>query len=1104
MPYAEYSLRGNVVFRQSLSGDFEAELPSSGKKVQISIGEERQIGGFLVRVHDGDLADLTKPQEEKADNAEEPGLDADEMDELAVGILEYSETLDPQEGSTVTKPPPTFKSGLINVTLTSDTVLRHLEDLPAPPTDAPEIDGYYITKKLGEGGMGSVWKAVQLGTGRDVAIKTMLMARLSEEAKTRFGLEIEVTAQLDHPNIGRLYESRLDDELCFYAMELIEGSDLESVEEERQVGQQEALELMLGVCRAVQFAHQKGIIHRDLKPGNIMITLEGQPKVVDFGLAKLTDDKTPQDSKLTNDGAQLGTPAYMSPEQVKAKQEHIDTRSDVYALGVILYELLVGEHPHGLEGNLFVLFTKIMSEDIRPPRSVKPDLDRDLDALLLKALAREPADRYATAGEMADDLQRYLDGEPLLAQPQTTIYVLRKKIAKHRKKVLAVALVVFFTVAGLISSFILVRQERDAAQVARDQAQVARVEAERQHKEAEVQRARADKRFGNVRELANIFIHEFDSALQKGPTQARSLLVTSGGDYLRKLSEDAGSQTELLDDIGRAYRKSGDVELILLGGGGNKDVTAASQNYAHSVEVFDDLLKKDPAKVNRYTRERALSLQHLARAQRERGENDAAITGLKEARAAIDGLLGSAPDDIALRVDLATIDLDLGRVYAAQDADKEAVTASYMSALTAYDALLAGAIERPALKASVERNTIFVHVLLGGIARETDAAKAQEHFETAAAIIPPLLALEPNNVQLLMADNSINNGLGNLYLDQGKLNPAFEKFRLAVDVAQQLVFLDPTNVAALKKRAYGNLQMGWILYPEGKFTDASVSFQQAYRYYTSLSEADPKRSFYQRNRASSLIHKGEAQSRLGDVEAAKVTYTEAIPIAKKAAEMNTSTRYRRVLAWAHVRLMQARLDLGETKEFSELLQVSQAIVDGLIKDEPDKAYNKHVFAAVTLERGRLAQAQKNSDEALKHYTQALANLDGILEKKKEDADLLSDKAHALMLIGELHTSQGDETLAVASFKQASATLEVVIGLAPSNAIARHSFAKSSTREALALFAEDKGNRRKACRLVKKSLKNFRHIKENVGLSSPAKTDLGQAKSAKARICGVGF
>ena len=338
--------------------------------------------------------------------------------------------------------------------------------------------------------MGAVYEAEQEQPRRTVALKVIKPGLASPELLRRFAQESQALARLQHPGIAQIYDAGTADAGSgpqpYFAMEFIRGEGLRDHAESHRLNSRQRLEIVLKVCDAVHHAHQRGLIHRDLKPGNILVDETGQPKILDFGVARVTDSDA-QATMQTDVGQLVGTLAYMSPEQVLADPLEIDIRSDVYALGVILYELLAGRLPYNISKKLHEALNTIREEDPSKLSSINRTFRGDIETIVAKALEKDKTRRYSSAAELAADIARYLKDEPIVARPPTARYQLQKFARRHKALVVGAAVVILVSVlGGLGATWQAIRatraerdavRERDRAAAAEQTATLARDEA---------------------------------------------------------------------------------------------------------------------------------------------------------------------------------------------------------------------------------------------------------------------------------------------------------------------------------------------------------------------------------------------------------------------------------------------------------------------------------------------------------------------------------------------------------------------------------------------------------------------------------------------------
>ena len=294
------------------------------------------------------------------------------------------------------------------------------------------IPGFQILEELHRGGQGVVYLATQQSTKRRVALKVMLEGPFaSPESRRRFEREVELVSNLSHPGIVPVFDSGVAHGQYYYAMEYVRGSHLDEYVRRDELPTRRILKLFVDICEAVDYAHQKGVIHRDIKPSNVLVDDRGQSHVVDFGLARIGDADAKESALISLTGQVMGTLAYMSPEQAAGRPGQIDTRSDVYALGVVLYELLAGKLPYDLDSTMAENLSTIQHTE--PKRLTLHDrtISSEVGTIVRKALSKEKERRYSTAGQFGDDIARFLNGEPIEAKRDSTLYVLSKMLRRH-------------------------------------------------------------------------------------------------------------------------------------------------------------------------------------------------------------------------------------------------------------------------------------------------------------------------------------------------------------------------------------------------------------------------------------------------------------------------------------------------------------------------------------------------------------------------------------------------------------------------------------------------------------------------------------------------
>ena len=479
-----------------------------------------------------------------------------------------------------------------------------------------QIGKYKITAELGAGGMGAVYLAERDdGEFRQkAAVKIIKRGINSEAILGRFLNERQILAALEHPNVARLIDGgTLEEGTPYFVMEYVDGLPITEYADQNDLNLTERLDLFRKVCSGVAYAHRNLVVHRDLKPSNILVTKDGEPKLLDFGIAKLLKDNNAGETATQ---AFVLTPEYASPEQVRG--ESLSTATDIYSLGVVLYELLTGVRPYRVETQNISQIIRAVCE-IAPPKpstvitkeakakihdSASPaaiqktklrlkSLRGDLDNIVLKALRKEPEHRYSTIEQFSEDIRRHLRGLPIAARPATIGYQTTKFVRRNPLAFAVALIAVLFLLGGIVTTSL--------------QAVIARRE-----------RAKAERRFNDVRHLANSFMFEINDEIQRSPVKARELLVKSALEYLDGLSTESQTDAGLQSELATAYQKIGDVQSELYAANIG-DSAGAVESYAKSLAMREKLFAADEKNIKTGL-ELATSLTKMGEIYRQNGE----------------------------------------------------------------------------------------------------------------------------------------------------------------------------------------------------------------------------------------------------------------------------------------------------------------------------------------------------------------------------------------------------------------------------------------------------------------------------------------------------
>ncbi len=635
-------------------------------------------------------------------------------------------------------PPPLARAGLKSGLKKSAGALRSVEPAGlSVARDPPPIAGYKILGELGRGGMGVVYHARQVSLGREVALKIVLNgAHAAWSERSRFRVEAETAARLNHPNIVAIYEVGEQDDVPYVALEYVEGGSLEEALATSPLPQIEAAGLAETLARAIEHVHRHGIVHRDLKPANVLMTAEGVPKITDFGLAKWVDVR----SGHTQSGAIMGTPSYMAPEQARGETRFIGPAADVYALGAILYEMVTGRPPFkGVTAQETV--QQLLTEDPLPPSRLQPQVSRDLETICLSCLQKEPSRRYSGAGALADDLRRYLDRKPILARP-TPWWERVVKWMRRRPGTAMVLAVIALAAAALVASSLAysarLRRERAIAQTQRDAAKTAQQQSE------------ADFRLA-LDAVQRFYTEVSENKLLNVPTMdpLRIELLERARDFYQRIARERVDDP----DVQAAWARAGWRLAVMVHDA--RSVQEGISLLEQPIAIQQRLAHRYPDRPE-FRSDLARSYNNLGIMHRRNNQNALGAEDWERALALRDQLVREHPDDFLYRRDLAQTRQNLGNWYSSERQWKRAEE-SYRLALTMLERLTREApdavrprTDKPVTPFTLDSNRIrydlaFTHFNLAVLLREIGRnAEAAEGFEQALARLGRLVDEQPS------------------------------------------------------------------------------------------------------------------------------------------------------------------------------------------------------------------------------------------------------------------------------------------------------------------------------------------------------------------------
>lgn len=829
------------------------------------------------------------------------------------------------------------------------------------------IGPYLIEKLIGNGGMGEVFAAVRADGQfeKRVALKLVRGGYSSDYVLARFRTERQILASLGHPNIAQLLDGgTTEDGIPYLVMELVEGVPIDSYCDQQSLNVTERLLLFRQVCNAVQYAHQHLVIHRDIKPSNIFVTNDGVPKLLDFGIAKIIGETGSSEATLYRPM----TPEFASPEQVRG--EPITTASDVYSLGVVLYRLLTCRSPYRVKTTSAHELSRAITEtdpDIPslaaqggPAESiVVPEgslarlgkrLRGDLDAIILKALRKEPHRRYGSVEQFSEDIRRHLEGLPVYARKGTWAYHSLKFVRRHRGSVVAACLVLLALLGGIVATV--------------HEARIARANRER-----------AEKRFNDVRKLSNSLILEVADALERvpGATKPRQIVLQRAVEYLDSLSKEAGNDQDLQRELAGAYSRigalQGDPLFINIG-----DPKGALASFQKSLGLREALAKANPTNHNDQV---SLANGYLDYGEFEAGSVRNVPEGFEYIKKAVAIVDREAPNSRNVRaVAIATraySDIgffEIGNGLAGTVGTLDDGVASMQKAL---EYTRRGMEIAPSVPDFASQLLVIEMTLGSAKAQVGDRAGAMQLYTHA---LKTMQTLNEKKEDTMLDFNiiGVEMRIGDIHLFDNQNQESLPWFRKCVDQSERLLSKDPNSDSLEKQLAASYGELGHALIETGRFDEGLMFLRKAQHVLEQLHADDPLVEVY-KSVASAWV--GEAFERRGKLRDALANYDQSEQILSELDSGGTHDPRVQVLqAAAKIRTASVSRRLGDFADADKRLGESTAVLEARSAAKPDDTETIYALAEAYAQRGNLAgEIAHRSGTSEQRYAQWMAERD---------------------------------------------------------------------------------------------------------------------------------